>query len=297
MQGSLSTLDQAKLTLIDVAIRFGPKLLVAIVILIAGVAVGAWVSRALDRSLRRMELEPPLRQLMTRLAHVLVFGLFLILALENLGVQLLPLVAGLGVAGAGVALATQGVLGNAVAGLTIIFSKPYRVGDYIAIVGVEGQVEAITVFNTALLHSDRSRVIVPNRKIVGEILHNYGRLRQSEVQVSLPYGSDLTPLLALLGDLARTNARVLAEPAPCVGLSALGESAVAAALKVWVRAEDYGVVEGELYLAITQALSARGIAIPYPQRHIRLLGVAPESARAPAWPLESAAVHGSESVG
>jgi len=296
MQGSLSSLDQAKITLIDLAIRFGPKLLVAILILVAGAAVGAWVSRLLNRSLQRSELEPPLRLLITRLVHVLVIGLFLILALENLGIQLLPLVAGLSVAGAGIALATQGVLSNAVAGLTIIFSKPYRVGDYIAIVGVEGQVDAVTLFNTTLRHSDHSRVIVPNRKIVGEILHNYGRLRQSDVQVSLPYGSDLALVLSTLSELARANARVLEEPAPFVTVSALGESAVHAALKVWVPAESYGVVEGELYLAITQALKARGIAIPYPQREIRLLGGAAEMAPPRIRPVAAAAVDGGGSA-
>ena len=90
--------------------------------------------------LRRLDLEPPVLQLLTRVARVLVVVLFAIMALQNLGVELLPLIAGLGVAGAGIALATQGVLSNMVAGLTIIFTKPYRVGEYISIVGVEGQV-------------------------------------------------------------------------------------------------------------------------------------------------------------
>ena len=284
MQGSLSTLDQAKGTLLDLAIRFGPKLLVAILILVAGFAVGAWVGRLLQRSLQRVELEPPVRLLITRLVHVLVIGLFLILALENLGVQLLPLIAGLGVAGAGIALATQGVLSNAVAGLTIIFSKPYRVADYIAIAGVEGQVDTISLFNTTLLHSDRSRVIVPNRKIVGEILHNYGRVRQSDVRVNLPYGSDLELVLATLRELAVANTRVLTEPAPLVSVSELAESAVQVALKVWVQAESYGVVEGELNVAITQALQSHGIAASYPQREVRLLGVAAEVERLRAVP-------------
>jgi small conductance mechanosensitive channel len=271
MQGGLSTLEQARATLLDLAIRFGPKLLVAILILVAGFAVGAWLGRVLSRSLQRFELEPPVRVLITRVAHVLVIALFLILALENLGIQLLPLIAGLSVAGAGIALATQGVLSNAVAGLTIIFSKPYRVGEYIAIVGVEGQVDVVTLFSTTLLHADRSRVIVPNRKIVGEILHNYGRLRQSEVRVNLPYGSDLTLVLKVLGELARGNSRVLSDPAPFVAIGALAESAVQIALKVWVPAESYGLVESELNLAITQNLQARGIAVSYPQREVRLL--------------------------
>ena len=116
------------------------------------------------------------------MARVLVVALFAVMALQNLGVELLPLIAGLGVAGAGIALAMQGVLGNIVAGFTIIFTKPFRVGEYISIVGVEGQVESIELFSTRLSHADRSIVVVPNRKIVGEIMHNYGQIRQSPIR-------------------------------------------------------------------------------------------------------------------
>jgi small conductance mechanosensitive channel len=272
MSTDLHTLDQAKSTMIDLAIRFGPKLLVAILILTAGIVVAGWVARAADRGLRGLELEPPVRQLLNRLARVLVLGLFVILALQNIGVELLPLIAGLSVAGAGVALATQGVLGNLVAGLTIIFTKPYRVGEYIAIAGVEGQVEAITMFSTALTHADRSRIVVPNRKVVGEILHNYGRIRQSEVLVGVAYESDLPRTLDTIHAVVRANSRVLAEPVPVIQVATLGDSAVQIAIKPWVAVADYGVVEGELNLAIVEALRQRGIVIPYPQREVRLIG-------------------------
>ena len=198
MNNQFDPLAHAKDTLLDLAVRFGPKLLVAILIMTVGVFVAGWVARAIDRGLHRLDLEPPVRQLLTRVTRVLVVGLFAIMALQNLGVELLPLIAGLGVAGAGIALATQGVLSNMVAGLTIIFTKPYRVGEYIAIAGVEGQVEAITLFNTALTHPDRSRIIVPNRKVVGEILHNYGRIRQSEIRVGVAYESNLPHALAAI---------------------------------------------------------------------------------------------------
>jgi small conductance mechanosensitive channel len=78
-----------------------------------------------------------------------------------------------------------------VAGLTIIFTRPFRVGEYIATGGVEGQVEAISLFTTTLSHTDLSSVIVPNRKIIGEILHNYGKQRQLEVVVGVAYGTDV----------------------------------------------------------------------------------------------------------
>ena len=272
MNNQLDPLTHAKDTLLDLAIRFGPKLLIAILILTVGFFVAGWAGRAIHNGLRRFELEPPVRQLLTRVARVLVVALFAIMALQNLGVELLPLLAGLGVAGAGIALATQGVLGNMVAGLTIIFTKPYRVGEYIAIAGVEGQVETISLFNTALTHADRSRIVVPNRKVVGEILHNYGRIRQSDIKVGVAYESDLAAALGAISDLVRANPRVLAEPAPVIQVDALADSAVQIAVKPWVAVTDYGPVAGELYFALIEELRRRGIGIPYPQREVRLIG-------------------------
>jgi small conductance mechanosensitive channel len=272
MNNQLDPLAHAKDTLIDLAIRFGPKLLVAILILTVGFFVGGWVARAIERGLRRLDLEPPVVQLLTRVARVLVILLFAIMALQNLGVELLPLIAGLGVAGAGVALATQGVLSNMVAGLTIIFTKPYRVGEYIAIAGVEGQVEAITLFNTALIHPDRSRIVVPNRKVVGEILHNYGRIRQAEVKVGVAYESDLPLALGAIGDLVRANPRVLADPAPVIQVVSLADSAVQIAVRPWVSVTDYGMVAGELNVSLLAELRRCGVGIPYPQREVRLIG-------------------------
>jgi small conductance mechanosensitive channel len=272
MEKDLTALNHAKTVLLEMALKFGPKLLVAILILTAGALVGRWLGRATQRGLVRLEFEPPVVVLFVRLVRVAVFGLFAILALQNLGVELLPLIAGLSVAGAGIALATQGVLSNVVAGLTIIFTKPYRVGDYIEIVGVQGQVDTIHLFSTTLLHADRSRVVVPNRKIVGEILHNYGRIRQADVQVGVGYDVDLTQAIAVIRELVLANPRVLHDPAPAIGVAALGDSAIHIAVKPWVSVENFGDVGGELNIAIVDACRRRGISIPFPQREVRLIG-------------------------
>jgi small conductance mechanosensitive channel len=272
MDNNLDAINHAKNELIDLAMRFGPKVLVALLILIAGAMTGRWLGRALERGLARMEFEPPVRLLMVRLLRVLVFALFAILALQNLGVELLPLIAGLSIAGAGIALATQGILSNVFAGLTIIFTKPYRVGDYIEIVAVQGQVQLITIFSTTLLHIDRSRVVVPNRKVVGEILHNYGQIRQAEVKVGVGYEVDLPQAIAAIRELVDANTRVLHDPAPQVQVVALAESMVLIALRPWVAVEDYGPVVGELSLAVVETCRRRGISIPFPQREVRLIG-------------------------
>jgi small conductance mechanosensitive channel len=272
MDSSLQTIDQVKASAIDMAIRFGPKLMVAIIILIAGYMVGGWVGRALDRMLMRFKLDEPVRALLVRVARVLVVGLFAIMALQNLGVELLPLIAGLGVAGAGVALAMQGILGNIVAGLTIIFTRPFNVGDYISIVHEEGEVLDISIFSTILGHSDRSKVVIPNRKIVGEILHNYGRIRQINVSVGVAYGTDIDVALGLVREILLANPLVLQDPAPVIGVARLAESSVSITVSPWVNVPDYGTVTSELNKSILETFSARNIDIPLPQYEVRMLG-------------------------
>jgi small conductance mechanosensitive channel len=239
--------------------------------MLAGFFVARWIGRVFESWLAKVQLEPPVRLLMLRLLRLLIFGLFVILALQNLGVQLLPLIAGLGVAGAGIALAMQGVLGNLAAGLTIIFTRPFRVGEYVAMVGVEGRVEAIELFSTKLSHPDLSKVIIPNRKIVGEILHNYGQIRQLDVVVGVAYNTDLNQALAAVNAALLQNPRILKDPAPVVRVRMLADSSINLEVKPWVKVPDFGAAGGEVNKAVVEEFRARGISIPFPQREVRLL--------------------------
>jgi small conductance mechanosensitive channel len=214
MENSIQSLDQVKASALDMAVRFGPKLVVALIILFVGHLVGRWVGRVLEGMLVRFNLDAPVRILLIRIARVLVLGIFAILALQNLGIELVPLIAGLGVAGAAVALAMQGILGNVAAGLTIIFTRPFHIGEYISIAKEEGEVLDISLFSTTLGHADRSKVVIPNRKIVGEILHNCGRIRQLNIAVGVSYGTDVNVALALVEEILHANPRVLQDPAP-----------------------------------------------------------------------------------
>jgi small conductance mechanosensitive channel len=267
----LSSIEHIREQIIDLLIQFGPRLLTAILIVIAGVIVGGWAERWLSRALRRFDLEPPLRVLLSRLIRGLVLILFLVMALQNLGVQLLPLIAGLGVAGAGIALAMQGVLGNMVAGLSIILTKPFRVGQYIQVAGVEGQVEHVSLFSTILTHADRSTVVIPNRKIVGEILHNYGHIRQVSIQVGVAPDTDVAAALQIIEGVVLANPRVLKDVPPVIGVSSLAQSVVQISILPWVSVADYGAASAELARTILEALRANRINLALAQHEVRLL--------------------------
>jgi small conductance mechanosensitive channel len=244
----------------------GLQILTAIVIMGVGVFIARWVGNLMQRWLTKKTFDEPVRGLIVRAIKLLIIGFIGVMALGQMGVQITPLVAGIGVAGVGASLAMQGLLGNLVAGLTIIFTKPFTIGEYIELLGVYGQVTDIALFSTTLLHTDNSHVVVPNRKIVGEILHNYGKIRQLDLSVGIAYGADLTVALSTVNSILHQNPRVLKDPAPVVGIAALGESSVSLAIKPWVSVDDFVLAQAEIYQAVIVRFREKQIEIPGPRR-------------------------------
>ena len=269
-------LEKAREAVETFLLQYGLQILGAFIILVVGALVAGWLGKLTRRWLEEKQLEPPIRQLVVRVVKLLVFALAVVLALDKFGVQIAPIIAALGVAGVGVGLAMQGMLGNLVAGLTIIFTKPYRVGEYIELLGVYGQVTDIELFTTKMVHADRSVVTVPNRKIIGEILHNYGTIRQLSLEVAIDNGADIAQAVSIVHDILRDNPRVLKDPAPVVGISTLAQSQIHISIQPWVNVPDYGPAQLELYQAVVERFRAG--KIPAPQNELRLLGNEPPRA-------------------
>ena len=127
----------------EYVIRYGFQVLGAILVFAVGALVARWAGKLTQQWLERHDMEPPIRMLLAKTIQVLILVFTTMAALGQLGVQIAPLLAGIGVAGLGVGLALQGVLSNVFAGLSIIFTKPYRVGEHISLLGVEGDVLTI----------------------------------------------------------------------------------------------------------------------------------------------------------
>lgn len=258
--------------LIDFGKAYGTKIFSALVILVAGYFIGRWISKAFDNNLSKRQLEPPVRILLVRIVHIIIILFALLLAIQNIGIEIMPLIAGLGIAGVGIGFATQGVLSNAVAGLTIIFSRPYRVGEYIELLGVYGEVVSIELFSTTLIHADRSLIIIPNRKIVGEILHNYGSIRQCDLSVHVAFSTDIKRAVTVITEVLKDNNLVLQDPAPLVGITTLADSSIQIAVRPWVAVQDYVTVQSGIYQEILNRFASSQIVIPFPQQEIRIVG-------------------------
>lgn len=272
----LAAIDAELLTKIqdkglDFARDYLPKLVGAGIILVAGIVVAVQVGKMIQRWLGKKDLEPPVRILIVRVVRLLIMGMTLMLVAAKVGVDMAPLIAGLGVAGVGVGLALQGVLGNLMAGLLIIFTKPFRVGEFIELLGVHGQVHAIELFSVILVHADKSRVVIPNRKIIGEILHNYGSIRQLDLSVGVAYSTDLNKALNAVNAVLARTPNVLKEPAPVVGVASFGDSGINIAVKPWAKVGDFVPAGAAVNQAIAEEFRRQGVEIPFPQREIRVL--------------------------
>ena len=255
----------------DLLMQYGLQAGSALLILVIGILLARWAGQYTHRSLGRIEMEPPIRLLLVRVVRGIVVLLTLLVVMQQFGIQIFPLIAGLGVAGVGIGLALQGVFLNLFAGLSIIFTKPFRVGEYIDILGEHGEVKAIDIFTTKLLHLDQSIVVIPNRKIIGEILHNYGKIRQLDLTVGVAYATDLGRALSSVRQIVAANPRALQGPEPVIGISLLGDSSINIAVKPWVKIPDYVPAQAELYQAIVEQFRTDDIQIPFPQREIRML--------------------------
>jgi small conductance mechanosensitive channel len=270
--GTAGTLTAWQDKLIEYVIGHSGALLSALAVVVVGFVVARWLGKILDHWLEKKAMEPPMRLLLVRIVRLLIFGMALVIALGTAGMDVTALIAGVGVAGVGLGLAMQGILSNLIAGLTIIFTKPFRFGEYIEIIGVQGQVTSIELFTTTLLHPDQSRVVIPNRKIVGEVLHNYGHIRQLDLTVGVAYGTNLAGALDVARQVLAQNSRVLKEPAPAVGVTTLADSSINIAIKPWTAVGDYGPARAEIYQAIVEQFHANHISVPFPQREVRMLG-------------------------
>jgi small conductance mechanosensitive channel len=267
-------LDQIVQLVVDLSVRYSFQVLAAVAILILGVICARVVGGFIERSLARTTIEAHLQTLLVRAGKVLVLLFTAILALDKFGIQVTALVAGISVAGVAASFALQGVLGNLAAGLSIMLSKHFRIGDYVEIGSVKGQVQAIDLTMTVLRTLEDARIIVPNRKIVGEIVYNYSRERRVTLSVQVGYSVDLDRAIRVAREVLEASPLIVKSPPPDIGITCLADSGIEITLRPWCKAEDFWSVHYEIYRALLARFREERIEIPYPQREVRMLPTA-----------------------
>jgi small conductance mechanosensitive channel len=252
-------------------LRFALQLLIALAVMAAFLVVYLVVRAALKPVFERSRLEVDVRHLLESVAKYAILGFGAILALDQLGFNVTSLLAGLGVAGLALGFAAKDTLANFIAGVTILWDRPFRVGDRVEADGEFGQVKKITLRSTRIHTNDNQVVIIPNQNIVNNKIINH--TMQASLRLVIPFGisyeADIVRAREVVLDLIRGDARVRERPAPEVVVTELGASSVNLALRYWLKNPHHEVpLELEYLERLKRTLDDAGIGIPYP--HVSL---------------------------
>jgi small conductance mechanosensitive channel len=203
---------------------------------------------------------------------VVIAGLLVIL--NQMGLEVGPLLAGFGVAGFIAGFALQDVLSNFAAGVMILFYRPFDVGDFVRAGGESGTVREMSLVSTILTTPDNQRLIVPNKKIWGETIQNVtsSPTRRVDLTIAIDYADDIAKALAVLERVVKAHAQVLTDPETVIRVHKLADSGVEIVVRPWVNTADYWTVYWDLTRSIKETFDREGLTIPFPQRVVHVKG-------------------------
>lgn len=259
-------------TAVELGMNYGPKLLLAIVVLLVGLWIINRMVRLMGAGMERSNTEPTLARFLCNLSSVGLKALLLISVASMIGIETTSFIAVLGAAGLAVGLALQGSLANFAGGVLVLMFKPFKVGDFVDAQGVMGTVSEIQIFNTIMKTPDNKVIIVPNGAISNGIITNFSKeaTRRVDFVFGIGYSDDIAKAKATIERLVSEDERALSDPAPLIVVSSLGDSSVNITTRVWVNAPDYWGVFFDLTERVKLAFDAEGISIPFPQRDVHV---------------------------
>lgn len=259
--------------LTEKGVEYAVDVVAALVILI----VGALAIRLLGAALRKALIRSDGRHALASrfIVSVLVktaWAFLAVIILGKLGVNVGPLIAGLGVTGFVLGFAFQESLGSLASGLMIAINEPFKVGDYVAVGGFEGTVLQLDMMAVTLATPDNRRITIPNKSAWGSPIVNYSALatRRVDVSIGIAYGADISLARKTAIETIAALPGVLSDPAPMAEVKSLDDSAVALTIRAWTANADYWAVFFAANQALTEAFAAKGIQIPYPQLDVHV---------------------------
>lgn len=274
MEDQLDLLQEVYQLTVNFLVNYSFQLLGALLVLVIGFVVGGWISRAVLKLMESRNVDQTLREFLASVVKMLVVAVFLLAVLDKVGISVTPLVAAIGGLAVGASFAIAGPISNYGAGLVIILTRMFRLGDTITVQGCSGQVEEITLAMTILKTEDGENIVIPNKQIAGEIHTNSFENRVVEAQVGVAYTDDPERAIAVIREALAGIEGVTSEPAPQVGIAGFGDSSVDLDYRFWVPTRRYFETKHAANLAVFKALGTHGLNIPFPQREVRMLGEA-----------------------
>jgi small conductance mechanosensitive channel len=260
--------------LIDIIIEFFVKysfqVMGGLIVLALGWFIGGFISKKLLVFFEKKQFDITVSKFIAHCVKLMVLVFAAIVALGKFGIEIAPLIAGLSVAGFGLSFALQGPLANYAAGVSLIFTKPFKVGDIVEVAGRTGEVLEIKIPRTEMRTVDGELIMIPNNHIVGEIIHNCSSFKRVDIDVGVAYDADVQLAINIIKEIIKNDKRIEHGEKTSVGIKTFGDSSVNLHGRVWCPQEVYWEVLFDLNKKIFDTFNQKGIVIPFPQSVVHL---------------------------
>ncbi|MGC9450341.1 MAG: mechanosensitive ion channel family protein [Oceanipulchritudo sp.] len=271
MSEDIERLEAIYNTLIELGIRYGFQVLGALVVLVLGVLLARFTGKLVFRISGKANLDVTLSKFFSGVVKVVIIAFALIIAMAKFGITIAPMVAAIGAGAFGLSLAIQGPVANYGAGLALILTRPFKVGNTLTLHGLTGIVEEIKLGATILSTEDGEQITIPNRKVIGEIFVNSFPYKIVEGSIGIAYSADPEKAVSLIRECLGQSDHVARDPSPQIGIESFGDSSLKIGYRYWVKTQVYYQTQYKINLAVFSAFRRNGVAIPFPQREVRLL--------------------------
>lgn len=247
------------------------KILAAVVIAVIGCLLIRLIMKLLDKTLEKSKLEKAAYSLVKTLVRTVLYVLLALIIASSLGIDVTGIVALASVATLAVSLALQNMLANVIGGFTLLYTHPFKSGDFVEIAGQSGTVTEIGMSYTKLNTPDNKMISIPNSAVVAAQIVNYSALgtRRVDIEVTASYNTPAEKVIETLLTVTKDE-RIQQDPAPFAALTGYGESSIGYVLRVWVKSDDYWDVYFKTYQDVKTAFDNAGVAMTYPHLNVHL---------------------------
>jgi small conductance mechanosensitive channel len=252
-------------------VKYSFNILGAVIILVLGFWIATQVAALFARFLGKKGFDATISHFGASVVKFIILFFAVIMALDKLGITMTPFVAALSGAAFGASFAFQGPLMNYGAGLTIILTRPFVIGDTITVVDCSGVVEEINLAQTILKAEDGIKITIPNKHVVGEVLYNSKKFKMVDQKVNIAYSEDPGQSVKVILRVLDAHADIARDPLPQVGIAQFGDSGIQIGMRYWVPTEKYFQIMYAANMAVFNALKEARIAMPFPQLEVRMI--------------------------
>lgn len=248
----------------------GPGAMAAVAILFFALMGANMIARSLrkfgEKAHAHAGADDTLIAFSASLIKYVIFAVAIVMALIQLGFPAASLAAVLGAAGLAIGLALQDTLKSVAAGVMLAVFRPFRIGDFVTLAGLDGEVTNITPFTTSLKQIDNKIVSITNDKVWGSPLinHTLQPFRRADLTFGISYDDDIDKALQILRDAAENHPQVISYMPIWAGVQSLDDWAVSLRLRAWVATPNHFQVRADLMKTVKQSFDRAGITIPFP---------------------------------